>query len=332
MRKIFIVTTYITAVAATALISSAAWASRVLASNADTVVMVEESYVCDQVIDVQVESDSPEVFESKSIRMQTLVDSVQAILRYECPDLRRVRVTGQLRGLDQMVYAGVATWKDQWEVTTKRAIDAQEVATASQPPDENPYVYAREGVTDREMEIASIKLDMTVDEVRNRILDVFGSKPAYDPVPGTMNLELGGCPASHIGGGKVKGQVNTDWVCTKAWFTDRRIARLYKLGYTQVVRGKMKNVRNALVDNFGTPRVNKQTNRKKRTKLIWDLESVSSDGQVATEALEGTLFRSGQYIVIDLVIQDPGLVQYYEGSIKDQSEQRIPPSTVKLKL
>ncbi len=332
MKKKLIITTYIAVVAVTALISGTAWANRVLVKNADTVVMVEESYACGRVIDIEVKSDSPDVFENKSIRMQTLVDSVQAILRYECPDMRSVRIKGSLRGLDQSAYAGVANWKDRWEVTTNCAIEAREVAEASQSHEDNTGVYTGDAVIDREMEIASIKLDMTVDEVRHRIREVFGFKPDYDPVLGTMNLELGGCPADHIGGGSVKGQANPDWVCTKAWFTDRRIARLYKLGYTQVVREEMRGVRNALIDNFGKPRINKQLKGRKGIILVWDFETVGVDGQVATESLEGKLFRSRQHIVIDLVLQDPKLVQYYEGSAKDRSNKKKPHSSVKLKL
>ncbi|MCZ7597322.1 MAG: hypothetical protein M5U09_05600 [Gammaproteobacteria bacterium] len=210
--------------AALATASATAHGARLLVSNDDAAATIDESFVCDRVAPVSIESSSFELFEADSLRMQSLVDSVQAVLRYECGDLEELDVTGYLKGLAQPVYEARARAVDGWHVDAIRTLKPG--AAAAPPP-------AADAVQVREIAVAGNRLDMTVDEVGANIREIFGAEPAYHGASGVMTLELGGCPPDYFDGGRAHGNPESGWTCVEALFSDRRVPTLYRFAYTR---------------------------------------------------------------------------------------------------
>ena len=139
---------------------NSAWAERVLLQNADSSVTAQEPFFCNRTIELRIESDSPDIFNRDSVRMQALIDSTQAMLRYECPDLRDVRLSGFLRGLEKQVYAGNASSSNRWKVSAKSTLGEKELAALDRQA---------ESTLNRQHTLATMQLDMSVDEVKQKV-------------------------------------------------------------------------------------------------------------------------------------------------------------------
>lgn len=289
-------------------------AERTIFSSEDARVSLGSDFDCiDEKANIRIESASPEIFVEGSKRIQTLVDSTQAVLRYECPGLNEINIDGYMLGLDQPVYAAVSKGSQYWQVASQKVISQTEAKQATEALESNPDAYA--GILDsqREISIASIHLDMTVEEVENKIVDVFGSNPDYSVASGIMKLELGGCPANYYETDFATkfSNLSAEWTCVKGWFTDRRIARLYGLNYTQVSTSGMKAVKNALIDHFGEPVVDQKTKNKKGHKLVWQAENQDHADRLAIEQLEARFRKSRGLVIIDLFLGDPEIAAQY---------------------
>lgn len=281
--------------AALATASATAQGDRLLVSNDDAAATIDESFVCDRVAPVSIESSSFELFEADSLRMQSLVDSVQAILRYECGDLEELGVTGYLKGLAQPVYEARARAVDGWHVDAIRTLKPG--AAAAPPP-------AADAVRVREIAVAGNRLDMTVDEVGANIREIFGAEPAYDDASGLMTLELGGCPPDYFDGGSAHGNPESGWTCVEALFSDRRVPTLYRFAYTQVVEGTLGESVDVLVDHFGEPDSDRETAGNGARELVWLVESADAG---VTEVLRADVDSAGNNVIVDIVLEDPAV-------------------------
>lgn len=298
-----------------------AWAERVLVQNADSSVTTQEPFFCNRTIDLRIESDSPDIFNRNSVRMQALIDSTQAMLRYECPGLQDVRLSGFLRGLEKQVYTGSASSNNLWKVSAESTLGEKELEALDRQ---------EESALNRQHTLATIQLDMSIDEVKQKVGNVFGTAPAYDHVTGLMNLELGGCPRDYLDGNNFS-DPGAEWVCLKAWFTDKRIARLYKLNYMQVVKGRMQDVQSTLIEKFGPPAKDIADGEKKTTKMVWSTESVGADNQAYAEEVEANLTRIGDHIIVDMILHDAESIER-PGKVTESPERVQPRSPVRLKL
>ena len=305
-----------------------AWAKeRIIFSNDDSRVVLSDNFEClDQTAKIRIESTSPEIFEGRAARIQTMVDSTQAVLRYECPGLKELQVDGYMLGLNQPVYSAVSSSRKFWVLDVKKVISSDQVEQANKALQSNPQEYA--GILGQrpQIAIATINLGMEVEEVKDRIGNVFDADPSYERVSGIINLELGGCPEDYFKDTGYSG-LSEDWKCIRGWFTDRRIARLYRLGYTQVSTDSIKSVRQALVDHFGAPVVNKRI-KKKHHELIWETESKDNSNRSTVEQLHAGIRRIGKLTVIDLFLEAPELAAQHTNSNVSETE----PTSSKLKL
>jgi len=300
---------------------NSAWAERVLIQNDDSSVTTQEPFFCDRTIDLSIESGSPDIFNRDSVRMQALIDSTQAILRYECPSLRDVRISGYLRGLEKQVYSANASSQNKWKVSAKSTLGAKQLAALDRQA---------ESALNRPHTLATIQLDMTIDEVEQKVGNVFGSAPAYDHATGLMNLELGGCPRDYLDGNNFTAPA-AEWVCLKAWFTDKRIARLYRLNYMQVVKGSMQDVQRTLIEKFGPTGKDIAGGKSKTTKMVWSAQSVGADNQAHNEEVEANLTRIGDHIIVDMILHDPEAIER-PGKVTESPERVLPRSPVRLKI
>jgi hypothetical protein len=300
---------------------NSAWAERVLLQNADSSVTVPEPFFCNRTIDLRIDSDSPDIFNRDSVRMQALIDSTQAMLRYECPGLQDVRLSGFLRGLEKQVYSASANSSNRWKVSAKSTLGAKELEALDRQT---------ESTLNRQHTLATMQLDLSVDEVKQKVENVFGTAPAYDYATGLMNLELGGCPRDYLDGNNFS-EASAEWVCLKAWFTDKRIATLYKLNYLQVVKGSMQDVQNTLIEKFGSPAKDIAGGKSKTTKMVWRAESVGADNQPHNEEVEANLTRIGDHIIVDMILHDVGSSER-PGKVTESPERVQARSPVRLKL
>ena len=300
---------------------NSAWAERVLLQNADSSVTAQEPFFCNRTIDLRIDSGSPDIFNRDSVRMQALIDSSQAMLRYECPGLQDVRLSGFLRGLEKQVYSGNASSSNLWKVSAKSTLGAKELQALDRQA---------ESALNRQHTLATVQLDMSVDEVKQKVGNVFGTAPAYDHLTGLMNLELGGCPRDYTDGNNFS-EASAEWVCLKAWFTDKRIATLYKLNYLQVVKGSMQDVQTTLVEKFGPPAKDIAGGKSKTTKMVWSTESVGADNQSHSEEVEAKLTLIGDHVIVDMILHDPESIER-PGKVTESPERVQPRSPVRLKL
>lgn len=298
-----------------------AWAERVLIQNTDTSVTAQEPFFCNTTIDLRIDSGSPDIFNRDSVRMQALIDSSQAMLRYECPGLQDVRLSGFLRGLEKQVYSGNASSNNQWKVSAKSTLGAKELQALN---------GQAESALNQQYTLATIQLDMSVDEVKQKVGNVFGAAPAYDHLTGLMNLELGGCPRDYPDGNNFS-DPGAEWVCLKAWFTDKRIATLYKLNYLQVVKGRMQDVQSTLIEKFGPPAKDIAGGKSNTTKMVWSAESVGADNQAYNEEVEANLTRIGDHIIVDMILHDAESIER-SGKATESPERVQARSPVRLKL
>lgn len=300
---------------------NSAWAERVLIQNADSSVTAQEPFFCNRAIDLRIDSGSPDIFNRDSARMQALIDSTQAMLRYECPGLQDVRLSGFLRGLEKQVYSASASSNNRWKVSAESTLGEKELEALDRQA---------ENALNRQHTLATMQLDMSVDEVKQKVGNVFGTAPAYDHLTGLMNLELGGCPRDFPDGNNFS-DPGAEWVCLKAWFTDKRIATLYKLNYLQVVKGRMQDVQSTLIEKFGPPAKDIAGEKSKTTKMVWSAESVGADNQVHNEEVEANLTRIGDHIIVDMTLHDAESIES-PGKVTESPQRVQSGSPVRLKL
>jgi hypothetical protein len=287
--------------------------TRLLVSNDDVTASLDQAFSCNRDAPIVIRAAEPDVFEMESRRMQSIVDTVQAVLRYECPDLSRITLTGYLTGLEQSVFSGFAARSDNWQVEAERVVrDAGDTATPATPE------------SGREIAVASNRLDMTVDQVRENLLTVFGAEPEYDAARGLMNLELGGCPPEYLDGGS-NAEPGAQWTCVRAWFTDRRIPTLSRLAYTQVAQGTVADTRRVLVERFGQPDIDESNGAE---RMAWTIQGEGND--LPSEVLSATMRRSGSNVVVEINLEDPGLTG--RDPLNDSSGDHRAGSNVELKL
>lgn len=276
-----------------ATVAASAWAQpdRMLVRHGDVTARVAVPVDCGREIPVTVEAQRPDFFGENPGRMQSLTDSVQAILRFECPRVERVRIEGYLRGLDEPVYEGVARLDDRWRVTTRRVLKFDEAAgreRRSSPPVGGDFV------------LAGIRLGMTVEEFSRGVAEAFGSTPSYDPVAGVASLRLRGCPSDYRDR-RMEFDPQTGWACLDARFTDRRVPRLYRFDYVQVVEGRSRDARRALIEEFGEPTVDRQDDHSREHVMSWEARDRSSTGDASEGGvLEAALWPSGDVVVVDI--------------------------------
>ncbi len=271
--------------------------ARELVIDAGASVSVDDAFSCEPSAGITVYADSPDVFQAGSARMQRLVDVTQAILRYECPSLDSLHVTGRLAGVEASVYDGVANAVDDWMVTARRAVSASEAGGTVPAP-------APPATDERVISVASVRLDMGVDTVRQRIDEVFGVEPVYEPADGIMRLHRPGCPEAPLAPGAGDRYDRPEANCVTAWFTDRRQAGLYRFRYTQSAEGSIEAVRRVLVENFGEPRADDWNEAGDYQSLLW---TAPADATTPGEVLEARLFRDAGATVIDIILADPRL-------------------------
>ena len=143
-----------------------------------------------QPANVTVDTSKPELYE-QAAQLQSLTDGVRAMLSYECPQLSAIKVTGLIRGLDDVVYQGEASRNDNWQV---KQIAAETDNQAFSLEDTEDQIWTTTKRYDDELakgqlEVTDIRLGMTIDQVSDIINQTFSVDPVYDASSGMMTHE-----------------------------------------------------------------------------------------------------------------------------------------------
>ncbi len=237
---------------------SAAWAERVLIDDPAQTVSVSNNFSCYAPANVTVDTSKPELYEQSS-QLQSLTDGVRAMLSYECPQLTAIKVTGLIRGLDDVVYQGEALRNNNWQVKQIAAVSDNQVTSLDDTENQIWTATKRydDELTKGQLEVTNIRLGMTVDQVTNAINQAFASDPVYDANSGVMTMNSGDC----------KTVAKADSKCIRAWFSDNRVPYLQRLELTQLVEGNIEQINELLIDKFGSP--TQTNNSSDKSKYVW---------------------------------------------------------------
>ena len=97
-----------------ALSSSNALADRFLINDIDQTASLVRSLDCYSIPQVIIDTSRPEIYGPDPKQLQAIGDTVRAMLSYECPDLSRIKITGYVRGLEEVIYQTELQAQNNW--------------------------------------------------------------------------------------------------------------------------------------------------------------------------------------------------------------------------
>ena len=211
---------------------------------------------------VTIDTRNPDIYEPDTKQLQTIADTVHAMLSYECPGLSEINLTGLIRGLDDTVYQGSLLARDDWRV--------QAISLESSPLKLRslPAPVTNSGA----LSLTGLELGMSIAAAIEAVETAFEISPEYDPENGMMTLQTGGCPAD-FDANVVVYQAQSEWKCLKAWFSDKRIPALERVELIQIVDSNHNTVKQLLTGKYGPPALDNSANQQKSSHLTWYSEN-----------------------------------------------------------
>ena len=304
------------------LVTAQASTHQPLLVDEDVTVSVDTNRDCRPKMSVTIESRTPELFEQESNHMQSLVDASRAILRYECPELSVLEIEGKLSGLPRPVFEGVADAGTQWQVTSSRTISVESATEHG--------ALAQDVLPDKAFSIATLSIGMTVEQVRQAMLDQFSVDPDYDPVDGYLYARAPGCPGS-VNDVITRPEDVEVLACLEAWFTDARVATMSRLLYMQITKGSVADASEILIENFGVPDEDffLADNFGRRMSWTGNTGEDEIEDRVVNERLTATLNNLDGDVMVTLELFDPSNSQDQEVAGEHVEQDAVRP---KLKL
>ena len=298
----------------------AAWgteaSARVLLEDDGLEVRVVDGSRCGQSMDMTVVAGQPALFERGSDRLQRVVDAAHAVLAFECPEVRELRIRGELRGLSGAMFEGTAAAARDWRIEAERTIGAEQAAAAGGAPD---LVEGSSAKGTGDFSVAGLEAGMTVKDARQAIRESFGVEPDYDVRAGVMTMRAGGCPQG-FDPGAMRPRPEAGWRCLQAWFTDRRVSTLRRMQLVQVVEaGRTEPVVDALTERYGRPS-SRVTGvdidappglSRDGVLLAWEHEGA---GMTAGQALQATVEPFGGTVVVTVTLAEPAQRKAHEAA------------------
>ena len=275
------------------------WAERILISDGDQTVSLNGVLDCYRAADITIDTSRPEIYEPGSTQLQVVGDTVRAMLNYECPQLSEINITGLVRGLRETVYQGSLTQRNNWLVKPIVSDTLGQIApydSARSNDNWRTTLYDTNILSDK-LTVTDLELGMTVAEVSKIVTDTFKVVPQYDADQGLMTMRAGGCP-SNFDASRYVYAAKPNWKCLKAWFSDKRIARLDRLELVQVLNTDSDNVQQLLVEKYGHPSESKITKYNKKAQLIWRAKDESSTEEQDIQALSAVVSKTKKNLVV----------------------------------
>lgn len=290
---------------------------------------------CGRPATVTIESNDPELFESEP-ELQRIVDGAQAVLAYECPRIRAIRVRGLLTGISDPVYKGVSRKPSGWLLDTRQSFETQESGhdwddsdTENDEPDRNVSVD--------QFNVANLQAGMPIDDAMATVEETFGIEPAYDLQEGLLTMRANGCPEDYDWS-TLSPIPRPGWKCLRAWFTDQRVARLYLLELIQVVDGnRAESVESFLINQFGEPEIERRHEAVERWEEDGDAGSMLAWGKTlrtepVSENPNATKRHTLQAHIIPVEDVTILTVTLYEPDVRPGGSARTDPPPLDLNL
>ena len=246
------------------LVAANSWAGRVLIQDGSQTVMLNRALDCFRPADITIDTSVPEFFEPENKQLQTIADTVRAILSYECPGLSEINVSGLIRGLNETIYRGRMSARDDWRVQAMPG-EKPELTQASVTPARTPATTNR---SDDSLSLTGLTLNMSVAEAKSALETAFGRAPLYNSQSGKMSLQTGGCPTDFVPE-RDKAVAIPGWKCLTVWFSDQRIPALERVELSQVLESNSGTVKQILLNKYGPPDVVGTSPRNIDQNLQW---------------------------------------------------------------
>lgn len=272
---------------------SAASANRILIDDPGQTVTVSNNFSCYSPVDITVDTANPQLYEADSATLQKLSDSVRAMLSYECPGLSAIRLTGLIRGLDEIVYQGEILKSNDWLITPVHREKKQNLADRTSPLSLNQSATAKrydDELKPGDLEVIGLHLGMSVDEVSERVSETFGVAPQYDAEKGLLTMHNGDCPVA-TGPAAWDTEPGTQLVCLEAWFSDNRIARLQRLSLLQIVDASFEQVNGLLIEKYGNPTKSNTAADNVEMQMVWRAINSGSEDQSVIQEIDALIKR-----------------------------------------
>lgn len=270
---------------------SAAFADRILIDDPQQTVTVSNHFSCYRPVDITVDTANPGLYDDSSSELQKLSDSVKAMLSYECPGLSSIRLTGLIRGLDEIVYQGEMLKNNSWLVKPLSSTSSDDGSNQT-----SSLFSTQPGVAKRyddelklgELDITGLHLGMTVPQVSELVTKTFALAPHYDAEKGVMTMTSGDCPAE-FGPADEQSGIMTDSKCLQAWFSDNRVARLERVNLFQVVDGQVQQVNSLLVNKYGNPTQANSTADNTQSQMVWRAMNTDAENQSVIQEIDAII-------------------------------------------
>ena len=252
---------------------SNAWAGRILIHDNDQTVTLNRALDCFNAAQITIDTRNPEIYEPGTKQLQTIADTVHAMLSYECPGLSEINLTGLIRGLDDTVYQGNLLARDNWRVQ----------AVSLEPSPLNLTSLPAPVMGSETLSLTGLELGMSIAAAIEAVETAFEISPQYDPENGMMTLQTGGCPTD-FDTNSATYQAKSEWKCLKAWFSDKRIPALERVELIQIVNSNTNTVKQLLAGKYGTPTVDDSEIQANTSHLAWHSKNRGSGRQQSLDA------------------------------------------------
>ncbi len=330
-----------------ATIPSLAFAERLLVQDHDASVYLQGESICGAPARIRVTSNNADIFSGDSIELQRYTDVARAIIGFECTHVSEVAINGHLTGIIQPVFTGVANASTGWLLRAQQSISTASVNTpqiTTTKPATYPDVTINQAQDDRyasgsaddatetfdsatndqyESEIdfqddiysvAGLQLGMQLDTAMNSVRELFKQAPRYDSAKRLLTVEEGGCYAEYNWDKRPTTPL-AGWRCLRAKFDDNPNPAIQHLTLTQVAsENKNDEAYQALIERFGQPDVQKETNRagdpfgifgKPVKHLAWGESTTNETGKTEHE-LEAIIENWRDVTILTLNLNDTG--------------------------
>lgn len=231
-------------------------AGRILIHDSHQTVTLNQTLDCFNAAQVTIDTRNPEIYQQGTTQLQVIGDTVRAMLSYECPGLDEIELSGLIRGLDETVYHGRLSARDNWLVRPLASEADQLVALPPTSRGVASYSAAprNAGASSKSdtLSLTGLELGMSIAAAIEAVETAFEISPQYEPENGMMTLQTGGCPAD-FDSNTVAYHAQSEWKCLKAWFSDKRIPALERVELIQVVKSNAGTIKEQLTEKYGVP-------------------------------------------------------------------------------
>ena len=292
-----------------------AFAERILIDDAEQRVVLTQALDCYSTAEIRIEAARPELFEGSTQGLQRVADAVRAMLYYECPEVSEIKMQGMLRGLQEPVFNGRSSRRDNWLVQTLPVSVPRDIALlldGIQAGEQAADRHTSEAFEPEGLSLARMHLGMSLEQVSKTIREHFDARPVYDARQGVMTLNWEHCPGASEQRPGIA-EAGKDWKCIEARFSDRRLPELEQLHIVQLARNDRYSVQQLLVEYYGVPSGQHETSPNGTSELSWSsgegdiLEAVLNEMENGHTLTELRLIKAG-LPVAGKRMKDSGLV------------------------